>query len=99
MIEHHALGAHRQAGPGPHFTRPPSEDIDFARMIRRADLCRSVGRVSSACAGLAGLALIVFLLFTSVAALAALIVCTVACLASMVTLVGLTRAPVARLQR
>ena len=99
VIDHDTRAVHSQGVRGPAFVRPPSDDVDFARMIRRADLCRSVARVSSASAGLAGLALIVYLLLTSVAALAVVIVCTVACLASMATLVGLTHAPIARLQR
>ena len=81
------------------FVRPPSEDVDFTRMIRRADLCRRMGRLSWGSANLAGVALIVFLLLASPVVLAAAIVFAVTALISLVALFGLGRAPIARLQR
>ena len=54
VMEHDARAARHRAEHGPHFVRPPSDDIDFGRMIRRADLCRRAGRLSWATANLAG---------------------------------------------
>ncbi len=50
-----------QALRGP-FVRPPSEDIDFARVIRRSDLSRKVTRLHWVATGLACLALVAYLL-------------------------------------
>ena len=94
-----ALAARHRADRGPHFVRPPSDDIDFGRMIRRADLCRKAGRLSWASANLAGAALIVFLLLASSVVLTVAIVFAVASLVSLVALFGFSRAPIARLQR
>ena len=96
---HDVLAPRHRAEHGPHFVRPPSDDIDFGRMIRRADLCRKAGRLSWATANLAGVALIVFLLLGSSVVLAVVIVCAVASVVSLVALFGLSRAPIARLQR
>ena len=49
------------------FVRPPSEDIDFARVIRRSDLSRKVTRLHWVATGLACLALVVYLLAGSTA--------------------------------
>lgn len=51
-----------QARPAPAFTRPPTPEIDFARVIRRSDLRRTTTRTSVAATGLAGLVLIAYLL-------------------------------------
>ena len=99
VMQRDALTPRHRADHGPHFVRPPSDDVDFSRMIRRADLCRKAGRLSWASANLAGAALIVFLLLTSSVVLAVVIVCAVASLVSLVALFGLSRAPIARLPR
>jgi hypothetical protein len=44
------------------FVRPPTQEIDFARVIRRADLGRTATRAAMTTTGVAGLVLIVFLL-------------------------------------
>jgi hypothetical protein len=88
-----------QPAPPGQFVRPPSDEIDFARVVRRADLCRVVGRVAWAAAGLAGLALITYLLFSSMFVLAATIACAMVAATALVVRVRLTGAPVPRLQR
>ena len=40
----------------PTFVRPPSQEIDFARMIKRSDRCRMASRTAIASIGFAGLA-------------------------------------------
>jgi hypothetical protein len=64
------------ADPTPAFVRPPSQDVDFARVIKRADRSRAATRAAAASIAIACLALIGFLLtgspiVLSVAALAA----------------------------
>jgi hypothetical protein len=81
------------------FVRPPSDDIDFARVVRRADLCLLAGRLSWAATGLAGLALIVFLLLSSVVALALVIAFALASLVAFAVRMRLSRAAIPRLQR
>jgi hypothetical protein len=81
------------------FVRPPSEDIDFARVIRRADLCRTVTRLHWVATGLAGLALVTYLLTGSVLLLGAVVVFALAAVAAFAVRVRLNRAPVPRLQR
>jgi hypothetical protein len=48
--------------PAPVFVRPPTQEIDFARVIKRADLGRTATRAAMSSTGVAGLVLIVFLL-------------------------------------
>jgi hypothetical protein len=47
------------------FVRPPTPEIDFARVIRRSDLSRTASRAILGSTGLAGLSLIAFLLTSS----------------------------------
>jgi hypothetical protein len=47
------------------FVRPPTPEIDFARVIRRSDLSRTASRAILGATGLAGLSLIAFLLTSS----------------------------------
>lgn len=81
------------------FVRPPSADIDFARVIRRSDLCRTMTRLNWAATGLACLGLVLFLLAGSMIVLGAVIVLAVAAIGAFVTRLRLTRAPVPHLQR
>jgi hypothetical protein len=46
----------------PAFVRPPTNEIDFAKMIRRADLSRTASRSAMGSTGVAGLLLVVYLL-------------------------------------
>jgi hypothetical protein len=50
------------AGPGTPFVRPPTKEIDFARVIRRADQRRAASRTAMAATAVAGLLLIAYLL-------------------------------------
>lgn len=49
----------------PAFVRPPTPEIDFARVIRRADLSRTATRTVMGSTGITGLVLIVYLLTSS----------------------------------
>jgi hypothetical protein len=81
------------------FVRPPSDDIDFARVVRRSDLCRTAERVAWATAGMAGLTLIAYLLTGSVVVLALDIVFALACITALAARTRLAHAPIPRLQR
>jgi hypothetical protein len=82
--------------PGPAFVRPPSDEIDFSAVIRRADLSRAALRTAWISMGVAGLVLIAFLL-TAVPAIAVLagLFALVAVSATVVRM-RLMRAPVPR---
>jgi hypothetical protein len=45
--------------------RPPTPDVDFARVIRRVDLSRSAARAAMGSTGITGLLLIAYLLTSS----------------------------------
>ncbi len=81
------------------FVRPPSDQVDFALVVHRADLCRTAGRLAWAGTGLAGLALIVFLLTSGAVALGATVLLALAALAAFTIRVRITRTPVPRLRR
>jgi len=49
----------------PTFVRPPTPEIDFARVIRRADLSRTATRTAMGATGITGLVLIAYLLTSS----------------------------------
>lgn len=90
----------RPEGPsGPTFVRPPCEEIDFARVIRRADLTRNVTRLHWIATGLAGVALVVYLLVSSMWILDLVIVLAVVAVVAFAVRFWLNRAPVPRLQR
>ena len=81
------------------FVRPASQDIDFARVVRRADLCRRVTRLHWLATGLAGIALVLYLLLSSVLLLDLVIVLALVAVVAFAARVWLNRAPVPRLQR
>lgn len=87
------------AGSAPAFVRPPSDDIDFGTVIRRADQSRSALRVAWVSTAVAGLVLIVFLLtgVLAIAVLAALV--AVVAVSATVVRMRLTRAPVPRVNK
>jgi hypothetical protein len=99
VIAEDSLATSAESAPPAQFLRPPSEDIDFARVVRRADLCRNAGHLGWASAGLAGLALIAYLLMTSMVVLGVVIVFAVVALASFALRIRLSHAPVPRLSR
>ena len=85
--------------PAPAFVRPPSDDIDFGTVIRRADRSRSALRTAWASTGVAGLVLIAFLL-TTVPALAVIAaVSAMVAVGATVVRMRLMRAPVPRVNR
>jgi hypothetical protein len=81
------------------FVRPPSPEIDFGRVVRRADLSRTITRVHWVATGLAGVALVVYLLLPSVVLLSVVIACAVASVAAFALRYRLNHAPVPRVQR
>lgn len=81
------------------FARPSHQDIDFARVVRRADLCRMVTRLHWIATGLAGVALVLFLLLSSVLLLGLVLVLALVAVAAFAARVSLNRAPVPRVRR
>ncbi len=67
-VPHHddfEAAATEPAEGAPAFVRPPTPEIDFARVIKRSDMGRTATRTAFAATGVAGLFLIVFLLVGS----------------------------------
>jgi hypothetical protein len=86
------------AAPGS-FVRPASEDIDFARVVRRSDLCRAVTRLHWAATGLACAALVFYLLAGSMLVLDAVVAFALVAVVAFAVRIRLSHAPVPRLQR
>jgi len=83
----------------PGFVRPPSDDIDFAAVIRRSDLSRASLRAAWSAIAVGALAVIAFLL-TQVLPIAVLaVVCGVVAIGAALLRLRLLRAPVPRLNR
>ena len=78
----------------PAFVRPPSQEIDFARMIKRSDHCRTANRAAVASIGFAGLAMVAFLLTRNPIGLLVAIVCAVLAVVAIGVRVRLAGAPV-----
>ena len=85
--------------PTPAFVRPPSDEIDFSTVIRRADLSRAALRTAWVSTGVAGLVLIAFLLTALPAVAAVAAVAAVVAVSATVVRIRLTRAPVPRVNR
>ena len=83
----------------PTFVRPPSPEIDFARMVKRSDHCRRASRAAVASTGLAGLAIVIFLLTMDPLPLELAIACTVLAVLAVGVRVRLGTAPVPHLER
>lgn len=81
------------------FVRPPSDEIDFALVVRRADLARRATRVHWVATALAGLALLGFLLLGATVLLDGVVVLALLAVAAFVVRLRLSRAPIPRLQR
>ncbi|MCW2847547.1 MAG: hypothetical protein JWR90_1521 [Marmoricola sp.] len=82
------------AEPAPAFVRPPSKEIDFARVIRRSDLSRTAIRAAIVSAGAAGLVLILFLLTGSPVVLGMAIAFGIVSLGALGARVRLATAPI-----
>jgi len=94
-----AYAAELNAAATPSFVRPPSKEIDFARMVKRSDHCRRASRAAIALIGLAGLAIIVFLLTMHPLPLEVAIACAVLAVLAAGVRVRLGSAPVPHLER
>jgi hypothetical protein len=91
-------GNTKRAG-NPTFVRPPSPEIDFARMVKRSDHCRRASRAAVASIGLAGLAIIIFLLTRDPVPLELAIACTVVAVLAVGVRARLGTAPVPHVER
>lgn len=91
------------AGPAavaaPVFVRPPTREIDFARVVRRADVRRAATRTALTTAGLAAVLLMAYLLTAGTGALAASILFGVAALVALGVRVRVGTAPIPHLER
>jgi len=76
------------------FVRPPSQEIDFARMIKRSDHCRTATRAASASIGFAGLGLVAFLLTMDPLGVMVAIVCAMLAVIAVGVRIRLATAPV-----
>ena len=76
------------------FVRPPSQEIDFARMIKRSDHCRMATRAAIASIGFAGLGLLAFLLTMDPRGVLVAIVCAVLAVIAVGVRIRLATAPV-----
>ncbi len=86
-----------EAPPG--YLRPPTSEVDFARLVRRSDLSRFSARTVIASGGMAGLALIAFLLISWPVALGMAIAFGLVALAASGARVRLAMAPIPYLDR
>jgi hypothetical protein len=87
------------ATPDPSFVRPPTREIDFARVIRRSDLSRTATRAALASTGVAGLVLIAYLLTTSAVVLGMAISFGLVALVAVGVRIRLATAPIPHLDR
>ena len=85
--------------PAPTFVRPPSPEIDFARMVKRSDHCRRTSRTALAATGLAGLAIVIFLLTRNPVALELAVACAVLAALATGVRIRLGAAPVPHVDR
>jgi len=81
------------------FVRPPGEEIDFARVVRRSDLSRRAARVSWTCLLLGGAFLVAYLLLPSPALLVAVVVAALTSVGAGALRTHLESAAVPRLPR
>jgi hypothetical protein len=87
------------AEPTPAFVRPPSRDVDFARVIKRADRCRTATRTAAAATALACLALIGFLLTNSPVLLSVTVLGAAGALGALVVRLSLSSAAIPHVKR
>jgi hypothetical protein len=87
------------AGPGTPFVRPPTREIDFARVIRRADQRRTASRTAMAATAVAGLLLIAYLLSSAAVVLGMAISFALVAVVAVVVRVHLAAVPIPHLDR
>ncbi len=85
--------------PTPAFVRPPSRDVDFARVIKRADRCRAATRTAAAATAIACLALIGFLLTSSAVLLSVTVLGAAGALGALVVRLSLSSAAIPHVKR
>ncbi len=83
-------------GPG---VRPPRDDVDFARLVRRAEVTRAAHRTASVAAGLSGLALIGYLLRPTFLVLVVLVAVALVAAGAFAVRMRLDTAPIPRVER
>ena len=81
------------------FVRPPGEQIDFARVVRRSDLSRRAVRVSWTCLLLSGACLVGYLLMPTPALLVAVVAAALVSVGAGALRTHLESAAVPRLPR
>lgn len=79
------------------FVRPPSQEVDFARVIKRAEGARLANRAATVATGVAGLAVIGYLVIGSVPVLAAALVTALVAVIALVLGRRLSAAPIPHL--
>ena len=96
---HDSPAPETDAEPTPAFVRPPSRDVDFARVIKRADRCRAANRTAAAATAIACLALIAFLLTSSPILLSITVLGAVGALGALVVRLSLSSAAIPHVKR
>ena len=91
---HDSTPPETHAQPSPAFVRPPSRDVDFARVIKRADRSRAATRTAAAATAIACLALIGFLLTSSPIFLSVTVLAAVGALGAVVVRLSLSSAAI-----
>ena len=81
------------------YVRPPSREIDFARVIKRSDRGRKATRLATAATGIACVALILFLLTDSSVLVPVAIGAAVVAVICVGIRVRLSMAPIPHLER
>jgi hypothetical protein len=91
--------AEPEAEPASTFVRPPTPEIDFARVIRRSDLSRTASRTALSATGIAGLLVVLYLLLRSPVVLGMALAFGLIALVSVGVRVRLATAAVPHLER
>jgi len=91
---HAGTGPESAAEPTPAFVRPPSHDVDFARVIKRADRSRLATRTAAATTATACLALIAYLLTSSPVLLSMTVLAAAGGLVALVVRLSLSSAAI-----
>ena len=91
--------AEPETDPAPPFVRPASPEIDFAKVIRRADLSRSATRTAMGATAVTGLVLIAYLLTSSPVVLGMTMSFGLVALVAIAVRIRLATAPIPHLDR
>lgn len=81
------------------FVRPPSTEIDFARVIKRAEVTRVATRTATVSGGFTGLALIAYLISSSALVLPVLAFTGLVTLVALAVRLRVSAAPIPHLER